>query len=393
MTYIDADLITDETAVAEAFLAAIADRLNAALDLSEEEQWEAQEGSPETSIGEAAGIIIATACALVQDTERNDYAAFGELILGVPRVHAEPAEGTATWNFNAVGNYRIDDGSELVLTAVDGSPVGFAVVGDHDVVAADTADVPIVAIEPGAITSGLSGTATDYEPLPNVVSVVVSSPTAGGTDEQTRDEYITDVARRARRMKVVPIVTDDYAETAIDHPDVARAVAVRLLDLTSPEDPPSTVGHVSVFIVSATGTNLGSDVKAEVLDSMQGTDRPLAVTVHIGDPTRTNITIAATVRLETGADEPATVAAIQAAISAAYSPANYGLDENAPGRWRAPLSTAERTINEYDVAAVIDDIEGLKKIDGVTINGSASVTLTGWAPLPTLTAPATITVV
>lgn len=390
--YIDTDLITDEMTVAEAVLAGLADRLNAALDLAEEEGWEPQDGSPEASLGEAVGIVIATAAAMVQEQERNDYAGFGELILGVPRVHAEPATAYTRWTFNQAGDYVIPDGSELVLDAPDGTPVAFATVGDVNVVgAAEATDVEVVAIEPGAVANGLLGQARDWEPLPFVIGVEITTVAEGGTEEQTRDQYIDDVARRAKRMKLIPIVTDDYADTAIDHPSVGRAVAVRLLNLDAPTDPPAAAGHVTVFIAGFAGEDLPLAVKDEVADSMIGDDRPLSVTVHVGNPTRTNVTIAVIITLEEGADNPATVAAVEDAITAAFSPAVYGLDSNAPGRWQPPVTTAEREINRYDVVSVIDDIDGVAKITNVTVNGGASVSLTGWAPLPNLTS-VTVTV-
>src|SRR3954466_10363716 len=117
--YIDPDLITDETAVAEAILAGIADRINAALDLAEGEDWQPQEGSPETHLAESVGIVLATGAALISDKERTDYAGFGELILGLARVAAEPAIGYTTWTFTEAppigGSYLIPDGSELVM--------------------------------------------------------------------------------------------------------------------------------------------------------------------------------------------------------------------------------------------------------------------------------------
>jgi hypothetical protein len=391
--YIDAELINDETAVAEAILAGLADRLNAALDLALEEQWEPDEGSPETSLAEAVGIVVATAVSMVQEQERNDYAGFGELILRTPREAAEPATGFTTWTFNSIGDYVIPDGSELVLDALDGEPVGFATVGETIVIAAGTAiNVEVVALETGARANGLLGAARDWEPLPFVTGVEMTSAPSGGKDDQTRDEYLENVVRAARRMKVVPIVTDDYADTALDHPSVARAVAVRLLNLDAPTDPPVAGGHVSVFIASSTGGALPTAVKDAVRESMMGEDRPLAVFVHVGDPTYTNLTIAVQIRLALGADHDATVAAVQAAIASAYDPARYGLDDDAPGRWRPPGSTAERTITAYDVAAVIDDVTGVGRVVSVTVNGGASATLGGWAPLPQMTAPATVVV-
>ncbi len=146
--YIDPDLISDETSVAEAVLAGTADRINAALDLAEEEGWEPQEGSPEASLGESVGIVLATAASMVKDQERNDFAGFGELILNVRRTRAEPAVAYTRWTFQQAGNYRIPDGSELVVDAADGTPVAFATVGDIDVVNGTEAtdDLTVVSI-------------------------------------------------------------------------------------------------------------------------------------------------------------------------------------------------------------------------------------------------------
>lgn len=390
--YIDADLITDETTVTEALLTAMADRINAALDLAEDEEWEPQEGSPETSFSEAVGVVLATAMSLVQDQERNDFAAFGRLILSTDRDTAEQAQTTGRWLFGTGGAHFIPDGSEVVIDTAAGDPVAFATVGDTAVVDATEVDILMVAVEPGAIGNGLTGSVREWAPIPQAVGVTLLGLSSEGADEEERDAYLERVVRRARRMKIVPVITDDYADTAIDHPSVARAVAVRLLDADAPTDPPDSPGHVTVYVADEAGGDLSEETRLEVRDSMRGEDRPLAVTVHVLNPTRTDVTIALDVRLAADADEAATVAAVQDAIAAAFGPARYGLDETAAGRWRAPRTDAERTINAYDVAAAVDDIPGVAKIEAVTVNGGASVTLTGWAPLPNLTAPAAVTV-
>lgn len=393
--YIDADLIDDETAVAEAILAGIADRLNAALGLDPDvDGWVPDEGQPETHLAESVGIVLATACALVKDRERVNYQGFGALILGMDPLPAEPATAYATWTFNAVGDYVIPDGSELVLDAVDGTPVAFATVGDVVVSGAAAAvDVEVVAIEPGAIANGLVGPAREWEPLPFVTAVEITIAASGGADEQTTDAYLDAIARRARRMKVVPVVTDDYAEQALDNPSVARAVAVRLLDLTAPTDPPAAEGHVTIFAADVDGAAVSAAVKDELIADMQGEDRPLGVTVHIGGPTYTNVTLDVSVRIALDADEAVTVQAVVDALTARYNPASYGVDDSAPGRWRAPTTAAQRTITALDVANVAGDVQGVVGVTAATVNGGASVALDGWAPLPQLTAPPTVTVV
>jgi hypothetical protein len=146
-----------------------------------------------------------------------------------------------------------------------------------------------------------------------------------------------------------------------------------------------------VFIAGYAGEDLPLAVADEVEESMMGEDRPSNVTVHVGSPTRTDVTIAVQIRLAADADHDATVAAVEGAIEAAYDPARFQLDEDAPGRWRAPRTVEERVINRYDVVSVIDDIPGLGRIENVTVNGGSQVTLDGWAPLPNLTS-VTVTV-
>jgi len=391
--YIDPDLITDETAVAEALLAGMADRLDSALSLPEDEGWEPNEGSPETAFAEAVGIITATIAALVQDDERDDYEGFGELILRVSRMSAEPAIGFALWSFNQAGTFIIPDGSECVLDAPDGTPVGFATVGDVTSTGNEAVDVRMIALEPGEIGNGLSGAARDWEPLPFVSGVTMTTMSQGGTDEETRDSYLDRVVRRANRLKDVPIVTDDYADAAIDVPGVARAVAVRLLNNDAPTDPPAAAGHVTIFVADEDGNEPPPEVQAAVVAEMMGTDRPLAVIAHVDGPQYTNITVRADIRLRVGADHDATVAACQDALSTAFSKATYGLDDNAPGRWLPPRSSAERVITEYDVSAAVDDVDGVRNVVLAQVNGASSATLTGWAPLPNLTATPTVNVV
>lgn len=391
--YIDADLITDETSVAEAILAGIADRIDAVLGLDPADGWEAQEGSPETHLAEAVGIVIATAAAMVQDKERTDYAGFGSLILGIDRVVAEPAIGYTTWTFTESGTYLIPDGSELVMDAVDGTPIGYATVGDVTTTGLAATDVQVIALEPGTQANGLVGDAREFEPLPFVANVTMTTAPTGGTEEESADDYLDAVVRRARRMKIVPVITDDYADTAIDNPSVDRAVAVRLLNAEVYPATPASPGYVTVFLADVNGDPVAAGVKSDVIASMSGANRPQAVTVLAQDPTYTNLTINVSIRLEQGADNPATVAAVQAAIQAAYSKATWGRDPDSPGRWRAPSTTEERTIRTFDVAATIDDVPGVAAVTAVTINGGSSVVLAGWAPLPNLTATPVVTVV
>jgi hypothetical protein len=391
--YIDPELMTDETSVAEAILAGTADRIDSALDLTADEGWEPAEGSPETSMAEAVGIIAATALSMVLDQERREFAAFGEIVLGMEREHAEPAIGYSRWDFSPPGTYEIPDGSEMTLVAPNGQPVAYATVGDVTATGASATDVQVVALEPGSVANGLLGDAIDWEAIPFVVGVEMTTAPTGGTDEQTPEDYLDKVTRRARRMKTVPIVTDDYADAALDHPSVAAALAVRHLNNEAYPGPPASEGYVKLFLRGPTGLGVPSGVKAEVIEMMAGADRPLGVTVTVGDPELVSINITVSVRLKIGTDEAAAVEAVQAAITNAYNPAGYAFDPSYPGNWKPPTTFVDRLITQFDVAALIDDLEGVDKVTDVSINGDTDVSLTGWAPLPVMNVDPVVLVV
>ena len=384
---LDAELIRDETLLAEVIIAGIAERIP---------EWEPSEGSPEVDLSEAVALVLGAIAELVLDEERRAYEGFGANILGRPRGNGQVAYATSTWTFTAPGDYVIPDGSEVILDAADGTPWAFATVGDHAASGLEATGVQLVALEPGAGANGLEGEGREFEALAFVEAVELTSPASDGADPEELEAYLDVIADRARRLKVVPIDVDDYAAIPLDHPAVARCLAVRLLDPADPpagSDPPDSQGHVTVFPVDVEGEPSSAPVKAEVIELLEGVDRPLAVTVHAESPTYTSLTLAVSIRLEVDADPDLTVAAVEAALEAAYDPAQFGRDERAPGLWRGPTSTAERTVWHYDVAHVADGVYGVAGVTAATVNGGASVLMTGWAPLPDLTGTPVVTVV
>lgn len=389
MTYIDPDLITDETATAEAILAGLADRIPG---------WEPAEGSPETEFGEALGVVIATVATMIVSRQRAEYEGFATRILNLPRGTAEPAHATATISVkDANGPYVIPDGFEFVMRLADGTPIALATVGEVTVPNGSTeaTGVPVVTLEPGAEANGLIGTASEFDAVPAVIGVELATAATDGADVEPVERYLPRVADRARRVKVVPITVDDYAALALDHPSVARCLAVKLLDPDNPPAPgadPSSGGHITVFPIDAAGQPVSPAVALEVQALLEGGDRPLAVTVHVEAPEYTPLTPAVEIRLEVGADEPTTIAAVQAAITAYSDKANWGLDETAPGRWRGPVSEVDRPVRHYDIAHVADNVFGVAGVVSATVNGGDEVELTGWAPLPDLTGPPVVTV-
>lgn len=384
MTYLDPDVVSDESSVAEFILASLADQIPG---------WLPSEGNPETAMGEAMGVVGATIATLLKDEERDNYAGFGSLVLGLVRGAASLATGLSTWTLQANDQgFTIPAGTEAVWTSsITGDPTAMVTTGDVFVPAGTLVvnNVSMVALEPGTSGNGLVGDADEFDALDvGVVSVTMAVESTGGTEEEPIEDYVNRVADRARRVRAIPVTADDYAAAALDQPEVDRAVAVNLLDINNPpapDTPPSSVGHITIFPVTADGLPLTGPSLAQLIASYSTEDRPLGVQVHIGEPTYTDLVVHVAVRFTDDADPDTVIAAVEAAITEYLNPATWGLDEDLGGRWHLPTHAIDRPLREYDISAVAQSVEGVAGVVAATINGTDVVDMPGWAPLPRLT--------
>lgn len=379
MSYLDPDVITDEGAIAEAILAGIADQIAG---------WQPSEGHVETAMAEVMAIVSATVAVLLQDEERDAFSGFAQNILQIARLPEAAATALAQLTmFDALG-YTVPDGTQFVMRGSDGSALAFAVVGDVTVPPGSSAavDVPVVAIDAGPQGNLLTGLALAVDGVPGLAAVELTTISSGGRDVESLEAFVARAADRARRLRAVPVTPDDYAAIALDHPAAARCMAINLLDLGagsgSGDDEEDAGGHISVFPIDATGQPVAGAAPAEISALLSGDERPLNVTVHVGAPTYTTIAVAIEYRLEPDALEDVVSPAVTAAIEELLSPATWGYDAEAPGLWRAPQITADRAVTAFDVAHAADSVPGVAGVTTCTVNGGASVAMSGWAPLP-----------
>lgn len=386
MTYIDPDIIADETSVAEAILAGIADRIPG---------WEPAEGSPETAMGESQAVVTATIATLIKDEARDTYSGFGARILNLPRGSAGVASAMTAWTLSAnPDGFTIPAGSELVMESpLTGELVAFATVGDRFVAALAlvASNVPVTALEPGETPNDAVGAAVEFEDVSSgtasVADVSMTIGASGGSEEEDLDEYVAKVADRARRLRAIPVTTEDFAAFALDIPEVAAAVAINWLDPAAPPAPgvePNSLGHVTVIARDASGNAISGAATAALAASYTTEDRPLAVQVHLADPETTDVAFFVRVRLEPGANVAEVVPNVQAALTAYGSKATWLIDKSLPWRWRKP-ATIDRPIREYDLSTVAAAVPGVAGVLEATINGVEEVDLPGWAGLPNLT--------
>jgi hypothetical protein len=386
VTYITPDIIDDETAVAEGSLAGIADRVDG---------FTPTDGHLESPISESVAVAIATAVVVLKDTVLDAYVGFGQRILGIPRIAGAVASAVSTWTVDAtqIAPEGILAGTEVQLMGTDGQTKVFIVVEDTAVtpgpVPASTAvtGVLLAAVESGPEYNGATNPAQS-EVLVGVISVSIDAPASGGADPEDPDAYASRAADRAQRMHTIPITPADHAAFATDVAVVARSAAVNRFD---PADPlADSLGHITLYNVDAAGADLSSTDKGTVSDYFAAIERPLNVVIHLADPTRVPVTIAATVRAAAGTDPADLEARVADALTARVDPATFDADPSAPGGW-AKVRSSELTI--FDLSAAIDDLEGLPSVVEITINGATDpVAMPGPVSLPDLTGPPVVTV-
>lgn len=384
MSYIDPEVLRDEVACADLVLSEIASRLDG---------WEAHEGSVETSLAEAVGIVAATSNDLLVDEARDVYAGFANNVLGLYRAAAAPSSASATFTLKDDTGWVVPAGTLVTVEGPDGAPVTFGTVGDWAAPAGETtlANVPVTSLEAGAAMNNVAGTAFIETGVAGVVSAVIPVPSAGGADEEPLQDFLDRVARRARMFRVLPVTAGDYAALALDHPSVGRALAVNLLDPANPPapgSPPASGGHVTVYVVDGAGAALTGPVMAEVQALLEAPGRVSNVVVHVAAPSYVTVDAALTVWAGDGFNTPDVVASAVAAATDYLRPARWGRDNQAPGLWAPPDLAAEREVTALGVAHEVASMMGVGGVASCTVNGGAAVPLPGFATLPT---PGTIT--
>jgi hypothetical protein len=367
VTFLDPELVTDETSNAEAALAALADAMPG---------WSAAEHHVETIMAEVWGAALATAISVMRDDLAVAYEGLGE-VLNVPRLSAAQAEASSTWVLPEPVPLQVDGGTVVTATAPDGSSVDFAVAEDTVVPGGTTVVVPLVAVEAGAVANGTSGPAFTAE-LP--VTSIVLEPAANGTDEEGAPPYRDRLRDRARRVRLLPITPEDVAAFATDVPGVFRAYALNRYNPDAPfADSP---GDVTVFPVAESGAPIGSAVRTALETYFNSQERIAGTRFLVADPGYQSLTIQVAVEIDPDADFTVVVAAVKSALLATVGPSRWDYDAEAPGLWRRRASDL---FTQFHVSAAVDDLPDVLNVTDVRVNGGPAIELPGPVSLPTFT--------
>lgn len=355
--------------------------------------WEAQDGTPERYLLESLSIELAEAVANANgrgQTFERITRWLGVNLFELPAL--DPVAATAPATVVAVNDdgYTVEAGMEITVQGLAGERVGFTVVDDIVIPPASTStsagEVTLIASVEGTGSNGVQADAQREDlGLDWIASITLTAPSSGGQDGETDLDYLDRFVRHQRLSSTHLIVPHDFEAYAVDWVSetfgspIDRALAI---DLYNPADSTYTnEGMVTVAVIDSAGAALSTGIKnALQADMLSRVTAGMAVNVI--DATYTPIDVTFTIRTLEDYDPATVVAAAEAAVTDALSPANWG--RPAPGQ---AVWVDETIVDIGSLEAVILAVPGVPKEHGVTAitveGGTSDVTLTGVPALPT----------
>jgi uncharacterized phage protein gp47/JayE len=283
--------------------------------------------------------------------------------------------------------YTIPDGTLLAVRISGDTLVAFQTVGDVIVPVGNTVtgtgEVPIIAVEPGAAGSGLTGSMELIDSIGFVQEIDLEPPgTTGGIDAETDDAYLNRLTLQLSLLAPRPIIPSDFSAMALDVAGVGRALA---LDGYNPAT--STYNNermIAVAMVDVNGHAVSTAVKNQV-DTLLQSNREVNFVVNVIDPTFNTIDVTYAVKVSPGYTDTADIVArVNAAIQTYLSAETWGLPEGGD-----TITWNNETVVRYlNLSEAILSVLGVRYIETLTIGigggaqTAADKTMTGAAPMP-----------
>ena len=360
--------------------------------------FEARPGNIETVLLQANAQIGAEIVEQAAQIDPLIFSYLGEDLLGIPAREATQATATATVTWAA----DVDDatvypaGSLLSVPSPTDEPIAFQTNDDLTAPAGGGVDsVEITALEPGEAGNGCFGEAEPIDIVDGVESVEVTTPSAGGTEDETTDEYTARLASALTILAPRPILPADFAVLAQQVPGVERATAVDLYQPSTGQggygtprgaSPATDVPRCVTVAVTTGGGGLASGALMQQVYELLDANREVNFLVYVIPPTYTTIDVQATVMAHPGYAAADVEAAVEVELSSWLSPGAWGSPPGLVGD--AVGWTPDNTVRLYEAVETLNRAAGVHYVESVQIRippaayAAADVGLTGPVGLP-----------
>jgi uncharacterized phage protein gp47/JayE len=266
--------------------------------------------------------------------------------------------------------YTILDGTNIGIRDANGDLIPFVTVGDFSVTAGSTtaSNIPIAALEPGADGTGLGTVGGNVELVDAIAgpsSITLVAATAGGTDDEDDQVYISRLIAYIRLMSPRPVKAQDFADLARNIPGIWRAAAVEGLNATFGFT--GQAQTVTVFPVDQNGAYVGDTIAQQYLDYVTPMMSPNFSVFKKAVNTR-SVNVSANITVYAGWDKPDRETAAEAAIVQFLDAGTWGSPPFGDGR--DFIVTNSLKLN--DIIATLYRVDGIQYVSGVLINGVAA---------------------
>ncbi len=287
----------------------------------------------------------------------------GESLHGIGMADATPATATTTWT--AVDDAGYDTIPAETLLTIDG--VLFQTTEDVPFPSGTTVVTPIgvSALEEGTAGNDLGGVDEPVileEAYDHVSTVVLLTPTGGGTDGETIEEYTTRLRRTMRVLYPHAVRGTDLEIIARTMPQIWRAVALDNFDY--PTLTANVEGVATVLLQGPDGMPVPAAVK-DLYESLVLPDNRRLVNhvLYVEDGSYNLVGVEFSFTTHTGYEPAQVKIEAEGAIADFFDPAKWGL----PGSGEEPLWTNKTNVSVYDIAGVLDRVEGLDQVTDIKI--------------------------
>lgn len=373
--------------------------------------WNPNPASPEYRMFVAFAEIVAELMILAFDVPEAIIRFVGAVVYQEPIVAATFAEGLVNVVAKDTVGHVIPAGTQISITPSGGNPLGFEFFkeevippGSSELLgsgAGGSATLGVVrALEPGpeSNVTGTSETLFD-ETEEWVQSIDVVENPEGGSAEETIEAYTRRIIELARLIAPRPILPIDFANFVrllTTKETVARTVAIDLLELKhvieeeeertkvnaegEGEENASNVERcVTVIAMNTSGKALSTAARKEAEDKVKDA-REATFKFYLAGPSPNVITVTVKGTFLTGYTKAGVTTSIKEALNNLLNPATWGT----PNTGDTTGWINEKVLRFQKVVGALEGVNGFGHYTDLKVNGgTADITMTGLAPVPT----------
>lgn len=338
-------------------------------------EWEPDESQTEMVLLQAIAVMVGVEVYAINQLPETVLEQL-LVLYGVTRSEGVPASATV--------EFGVDE-SAPVQTVPAGTRLRFTLeaTGEtYDLVTAETVTIvtsetltgtaAAVMEEVGSATNGIEDVQLDVvDPLYFVEYAKFVSPLTGGADEEDDDSLYNRGSARLQRQVATLVLPQQFELAMIEDERVGRAKA---LNLTDPETPGETLGHITVVATDRSGNALNEPLMEEL--RLRLTDMALAgLTVHVVPPVYTSIDLVVDLVQNRPFNADVVRENVEAKLREYFSPLGWP--------WRTELYATEVTSQAAQAAGVALVTRSTIAVEGEAASDDyVSLTDTGLAALP-----------